>query len=632
MARLKTKAKKDFFGFLLGDSLEKGGRRKASSDVLSKAERWGVKEQSVEKGTRPSTWRLVPVYLLIFGSFILILGRSFDLQIIKGASFFGSAQGNRMRVVVDHAPRGAVFDRNGNVLAENIPGYRLVLDSSLVARDKRSDLIDRLSKILGEKLDKKKIFDSKESQITLKTDLSNEKALSVQAQENDLPGVSLEISPIRSYPEKDLTSHIIGYTSQADKDDLAKKIAIPYGLGDQVGKFGVEQGLESVLRGVNGYKLISTDASGRKSGEVYESKSIPGRSVYLSIDLDLQRVVKDSLQKWMSTKGARGGSAVALDPNTGQILAMVSLPSFDNNLFAKGISESDYSRLISDPSKRLLNRSISASYPPGSTFKMVTSVAGLESGAINPDTKIDDPGFINLGGIIFNNWYWTDHHKTEGSINVARALARSTDTFFYQVGERTGEKAIQSWAQTFGLGKKTGVNIPGEEAGLVPTEKWKREVKGEPWYPGDTLNISIGQGDLLATPMQMSLVTVVFANGGKLLTPTLLRDSSPQVVKQNFLKKDTIDIVRDGLYQDTIGDGNVGWLFGNFKIQTAGKTGSAESGNGAPHAWYTAFAPFNPPAGGPRLVVTVQVEDAGHGSEISAPAVKDIFSWFFSNR
>jgi len=626
--RLRSKEFKNFFGFAFADSLEKGGRRNTSAGNLAKAQDWGAKTAKYEKEFRLSPWRLAVVYLVVFGCLVLVLGKSLDLQIIKGASFFGSAKTNSLRVVVDHAPRGAIFDRNGKILAENIPGFRLVLEKGAVSKEKQEKLVDDLSKILGEELDKNELFSSDEDLVVIKTNLSNDKALLIEAQIESLPGMTLEVRPVRSYPEKDLLANILGYTSEADQKDLAKKTTVPYSLGDSVGKFGVEQSMESVLRGVNGYTLISTDASGNKTGQVYESQRKPGKSIYLSIDLDLQRVTRDSLAKWMKTKGAQSGSSVVLDPSTGEILAMVSLPSFDNNLFAKGISQKDYSNLINDSDKRLINRPISASYPPGSTFKMITSVAGLESGVIKPDTKIVDQGFINLGGIIFNNWYWTDHEKTEGAINIVRALARSTDTFFYEVGMRTGEKTVQDWAKKFGLGQKSGIDLPGEEAGLVPTAEWKKQTKGEPWYPGETLNISIGQGDLLATPLQISLVTAAFANGGKLIIPTIQKDSPPTVLKENFLKEQTLKTVREGLYQNTVGDGNVGWLFASFPVPTAGKTGSAETGNGAPHAWYTGFAPYI----SPKIVVTVQVENAGHGSEVSAPVVKDVFTWYFSTR
>jgi len=625
------KAKK--FGFVFGETLETSRKKKAATNIkdLKFAESWGDQYENERGGKfKISAWRLVPIYFFLFSGALILFGRAVDLQLIRGGLFLGRAEGNRIRLIINHAPRGAIFDRNGKVLAQNLPGFTLVLDPQGLPKEKINQVAAKLSSILNipevELLAKFKNVGDKLA--TLVTNLPIEKALAIDAESNNLPGVQLEVNPIRDYPYKEVTASILGYTAEADSKDIQGKIAIPYNLGDQVGKFGVEQSMEDTLRGIDGYDLETITAQGEKKGGIYKTEPAIGQNITLSIDIDLQKFVYNTLSTEIRNVGATSGSAVVLDPSTGEILALVSIPSFDDNLFAKGISEQEYSALINSSLKPLLNRAIGASYPPGSTFKMVSGTAGLETGTIKKDTKINDLGFITLGSHIFQNWLWIDHHQTEGQINIVRAIARSTDTFFYQIGQRMGEKPIQDWAKTFGLGKTTGIELPGEEAGLVPTEEWKLQTKKEPWYPGDTLNLSIGQGDLLATPLQLSMVTACFANGGKLLSPTILKDNGPNVIKENFLKKETIDTIREGLYQDNIGDGNVGWLFGNFKIPTAGKTGSAESGQVFPHAWYTAMAPY-PNA---KIVATVQVENAGHGSEISAPVVKQIFEWWFSNR
>jgi penicillin-binding protein 2 len=615
-----------------GDLIETSKFKKVrfGSEFVRNAENWGRKERRTEAKFSLSPWRLMFVYVGFIAIFLIIFARAFDLQVIKGYGFLNKAEGNRVQLLTSHAPRGVIYDRNGKILAQNVPSIRLVLDPSYLPSERRKEVIDKLSQIL--KVNKnplnKKFKQVKDKPITLVNNLPTDKSLVIEAEAGNLPGIQLEVRPIRLYPYKDLMSHLLGYTLEADEKDIEKQIPSPYVLGDQVGKAGIEQAAEGDLRGVNGYRLISVSASGEKKGEIYNSNPITGQDITLSIDLDLQKFVYSSLNKMMRKEGARGGSAVVLNSNTGELLAMVSIPSFDNNFFSKGIERTRYNTLISSQTKPLINRAIGASYPPGSTFKIVSSVAGLESGTISPNTKIVDPGYVTLGNQVFKNWLWNDQRRTEGAINVVRALARSTDTFYYRLGQKMGEEPLIKYAQIFGLGKKTEIELPEEISGLVPTEEWKLKTKGEPWYPGETLNLSIGQGDLLVTPLQLAVVTLAVANGGKLVRPTIYKTKHANIIKQNFLKKVTIDTVKEGMYKNTVGDGNVGWLFAGFNTPSAGKTGTAESGQEMPHAWYTGYAP-HPNA---KIVATVMVEYAGHGSELCAPVVKDIFNWYFKNR
>ncbi|OGY26185.1 MAG: penicillin-binding protein 2 [Candidatus Woykebacteria bacterium RBG_16_43_9] len=628
------------FGIAFWERLEFVKRRRnlVTSLELVKATNWGEdprdEQSKKEDKLKLSNWRMAWVYVVFSALIAILLARAFELQVIRGTIFLGEAQGNHVRVEIDHAPRGVIYDRNGVILAQNKPGFRLFIEPKVVPKEKKEQVLSLLSQILeiSEKELEKKMGSDKD-QVTLSNNLSSDKALSIEAKAEKLPGAGLEVNPIRDYPFKEVVAPILGYTTEADQKDLARNIEQPYELGDKVGKEGVEATFEETLRGTNGYSLINVSAAGEKKGQFYESASNPGGSVTLSIDIKLQKFVYELLRKKISSLGAKGASAVVLDPNSGEVLALVSLPAYDNNLFSQRLSQREYDKLISNPDKLLLNRPMGAAYPPGSTFKMVTATAGLEEGAISPTSKIVDKGFIILGTQVFQNWLWIDHKKTEGAIDVVRALARSTDTFFYRLGQMIGEKQIEKYALAFRLGSKTGIELSGEVPGLVPNEEWKLSTKGEVWYPGETLNISIGQGDLLVSPLQLSKVTAVFANGGKLITPTILKTNKAKIKKASFLKKETIETVREGLYQDTIGDGNVGWLFGGFKPKSAGKTGTAEAGEKGPHAWYTGYAPYSPRGeAGPKaeIVATVMIEHAGHGSEVAAPVVKDIFSWYFS--
>lgn len=629
MSKFKKK-----FGLLFPEFIQTSKKRKnlPNASELQVAQTWearGFFQEEPRKKQPLSVPRVAAIYFVIAATFLVLLARAFDLQVIQGKIFLGQAEGNRLRLQVNHAPRGVIFDRNGKILAQNAPGFRLLLDPQRVPAGKKVPLISKLSSILGISTDtlEEKLKDAK-GEITLVGDLEPDKALIIEVESKKLPGVELEVSPIRYYPYKEIMSHILGYTAQASTDDLAKKQTIPYAMGDKVGKDGVEASEEEALRGVNGYKLMKVTAKGENKGEIYSSDPKPGQSITLSIDIDLQQIVSEALSKQITKVGVKKASAVVLNPSTGEVLASVSLPSYDDNLFAKKLTEQEYQNLTSNPDNLLLNRAVGAAYPPGSTFKMITATAGLETGAITRDTKITDPGFITLGNQVFENWLWRESHRTEGSINVIQALVRSTNTFFYQVGRMVGEKMIVKYANLFGLGQKTGIELPGETAGLIPTEEWKLATKGEPWYPGETLSMSIGQGDVLVSPLQLSMVTATFANGGRLVTPTILKKDKPKVVREKFIKNETLKTVQEGLYQVVTGPGGLGWVFGSFKTPSAGKTGSAESGQEKPHAWYTAYVPY-PDA---KIVATAMVENAGHGSEVSAPVVKQIFEWWFAHR
>ncbi len=626
------KKNKDIFGAAFGGFESFKNRKKAPDALqLKNADAWGRHSSDREtKNQNVSPWRLVPIYIYFFGVILILLARAFDLQIIQGKIFVSESKGNHVRIEIKHAPRGVIFDRNGVILAQNKPGYRLLVEPNSLQPKNKKNTYNKLAGVLGvtTKEIEKQIQKSNQESVTIQPNLSAEKARLIEAEEGSLPGVVVEINPIRFYPYGELTAHILGYTAEADENDLEKDQKIPYELGDKVGKAGIEQTYEQKLRGKNGYKLINVSAKGTKKGEIYESDPLPGQSITLSIDIELQKFLHESLKKKMNENGAKAASGVVLDPFTGEIIALVSIPTYDNNIFSTNLKHEDYEELISNPDKLLLNRAVGASYPPGSTFKIITAAAGLETGVITKETKILDTGYITLGNLVFKNWLWNDQKRTEGNINVVRAIARSTDTFFFRLGQMVGEENIEKYALNFGMGKITGIELQAETAGLVPNEEWKLATLGEGWYPGDTLNISIGQGYLLVSPLQLTLANAVFANGGNLVKPTLVKTSQPTIKKSNFLTKNTLDAVNEGLYQDTVGDGNVGWLFGNFNIKSAGKTGTAEAGEAGPHAWYTGYAPY--PNG--RIVVTVQMEHAGHGSEECAPVVKEIFKWWFAKR
>jgi penicillin-binding protein 2 len=406
---------------------------------------------------------------------------------------------------------------------------------------------------------------------------------------------------------------------------------------------GIEEQYESVLRGVNGKELIETDALGRTIKKIGEKQPFSGRDVRLTLDLRLQKLVKDAfLDK-------EKGAVVASDPSTGEILAVYSSPSFDPNLFTMPQtveSSKALKNILESKESPLFNRAIGGVYPSGSTFKIVTAAAGLETGKISAKTEIEDVGEIKIGPYRFPNWYFLQYGGKDGMVNVVRALKRSNDIFFYKAGEMVGLDSLVLMARKFGLSEKTGIDFPHESKGLMPDEEWKKKTIGDNWYLGDTYHLAIGQGYLLVTPLQINLMTNVIANGGKLCRPHLrLNDQSDSNASDVLcwdigLKTETISLIKEGMKEACL-EGGTAWPFFDFKIQSLTsqetekisvgcKTGTAEFGdpNNNTHGWFTVFAPFEKP----KITMTILVEGAGEGSNVAAPVAKKVLSeWLRSN-
>lgn len=531
-------------------------------------------------------WKVVlPIGLCVILFFGLFL-RLFSLQIVKGLENRSLAEGNRIKVKVIHAPRGVILDRNGKILAANSPGFRL-LDGT-----------------------KKVKF------------ITREQALQLEAL-NDSNAGNLEIDSLRTYPFGERLSHVLGYTGEISEDQLKDST---YHLGDQVGETGIEGSYEKTLRGTDGGEIIEVDAIGKKLRTLREIPPIAGKNLTLTIDSDLQVKTFDLLKQAVGKAGSCCGAAVVEDPQTGQILAMVSIPSYDNNYFTGIPDEDQISEIFNNKNSPVLNRVIGGTYPPGSTYKIVTSIAGLSSGKITARTQIEDTGEIFLGPFRFTNWYFTQYGKTEGSVNLEKALQRSNDTYYYRVGELIGEQTLIDWSRKLKVGGKLGIDIPGEASGLVPDNKWKQANFGQPWYPGDTLHMAIGQGFVLTTPLQVLGFTSFIAADGKLYKPQLSLTQSPKALISDLVSSEYIKEIRKGMATVTL-NGGTAWPFFNFPFKTAGKTGTAEFGSeGKTHAWYTGFAPIDDP----KIALTVLVEGGGEGSSVSAPVAKEIFRWFLS--
>lgn len=553
-------------------------------------------ERGVETTDLTGIWKRVIFKVVVIVVFSVLIFRIFHLQIIEGKNSRELADSNRIQVKIIHAPRGVIYDRNGQILAQNEPGFRLV--------EKNGQ---------GQKVQY----------------LSRDLALQMEVR-GDTKYQDLEIDSIRYYPLGVKLSHILGYVGEITSEELKDPKFASFKLGDKIGRGGIEETYEKVLRGIDGGEVIEVDSQGRKIRTLRKKEAIPGQNLYLTIDSKLQSLAFDKLTEGVRVAGSCCGALVAEDPSTGAILALVSLPSYD----PKRVEQ-----FLDAPNSPLLNRAIAGVYPPGSTFKIATSLAGLSSSKITPQTQFEDSGVIYLGPFKFSNWYFTQYGKTEGLVDVVKALKRSNDTFFYRVGQATGEKVLAQTAKKLGLGQKLGIDLPGEETGVIPDNDWKQKFIGQIWFPGDTLHMAIGQGFVLTTPLQITYLISTVASTGKQFPPVLaykITDTTGKLVKQfkfdvmeNSQKFDSrdLEVVKKGLAQVTQ-NGGTAWPFFTFPIPTAGKTGTAEYGDpkGRTHAWYTSYGPIDDP----KIALTVLIEGGGEGSTVAAPIAKEIYRWSFS--
>ncbi len=536
-------------------------------------------------------WRRLIFIIFLMVVFSILLIRLFNLQIIEGKNNRELADSNRIQTKVIHAPRGVIYDRNGKILAQNEPAFRLIGNTKII-RLSRDD--------------------------ALKMEIKGDSAFE-----------NLEIDSIRTYTKGAKMAHVLGYVSEITAEELKNPSYKNYKSGDLIGRGGIEEAYERVLRGIDGGEIIEVDAQGKKVRTLRKNDAIPGQNLFLTIDADLQDVAYSLLEEAIKKAGSCCGSLIGVEPLNGEVLTLVSYPSFDPQKVSEALDRED---------SPILNRVLAGVYPPGSTFKIVSALAGLVSGKITDKTRFEDIGIINIGSSSFSNWYFTQYGKLEGSMDIVKAFKRSNDTFFYLLGQTVGEEVLASTAKQLGLGKKTGIDIPGEAVGIVPDREWKMKNKGEIWYPGDTLHMSIGQGFVLATPLGINNLVSTIATDGKQFPPHLglkITNSNSQTIKEfkfsesvlKAFKPKYLELVKEGLKEVTK-EGGTAWPFFTFPIQTAGKTGTAEYGDakGKTHAWYTSFAPIDEP----KLVMTVLIEGGGEGSSVAAPVAKEIYRWFLS--
>jgi penicillin-binding protein 2 len=634
-------------------------------------------------------------FAVILG-FVVLLLRLWQLQVMSSQEFQHEADRNRFRLVPIDAPRGIIYDRFGRMLARNVASFSVSVVPAGLPEEatERNAVLERLSKLLGmpveslvrqgevvtpsselasvpvrgpkgpsiEQLLQERTL-SPYAPVNIANNVDRQAAFIIEEEHLKLPGVIVEAKPLRQYIDGPLTAHVLGYVGRIPSERLQDYVGDEkkgYAPDDLVGLTGVELMMESALRGTKGQKHIEVDAFEREVAVIAARPPVQGHNVILTMDLELQRVTEEALREGMRQAGSSVGVAAAMDPRTGEILAMVSLPAYDNNLFSGGISYEDYAELSSDKNHPLVNHAISGQYPPGSSFKIIPASAALQEQVIDRSTTLRCEGILLLPNKYypddltqaqkFRCWVPTGH----GSLNVVGALLNSCDIFFYELAggyrdfEGLGIERLGKYMHMFGFGEPTGMDLSGEAAGLVPSDRWKRQNYGESWVTGDTYNAGIGQGFVLATPLQMLNATAAVANGGTLYRPQLVyrvtdaqgqvvQSLAPEVIRKLDISAENLAIVRQGMLEAVVH--GTAWRAQMSGLAVAGKTGTAEfpavdeqgrlirnkEGLLPTHAWFVAFAPYEDP----EIALVVFLEAGGEGARNAVPVAARILRYYF---
>jgi penicillin-binding protein 2 len=579
--------------------------------------------------------------LFVVGAFAVMLLRLWFLQILKGPDYRIQSENNRIHLQDIPPFRGMLFDRNGALLVDNRPAYNLyVIPEDIQDPRKLSESLESLLGFRGGFLEEKlrtSFAGYSFRPLLLKKNMSRHELAVIETNLYSLPGLVIEVRPQRHYIYGRFASHVIGYLGEISESELKSRQYPDNRMGDLIGKAGVEGKWQNSLNGLRGGEQVEVDAAGRKLRVITRKAPVPGQNIALTLDKDLQEVAENALE-------GKNGAIVALDPNNGEVLALVSSPDFDPNDFIGGIEEAQWKAMVSGKTCSLQNRAITGQYPPGSVFKIVVALGGLEEGLIRPEEEVVCPGRYMLGSHTFRCWKRHGH----GRVNLQRALTESCDVYFYRLGRRLGVDRIALYAQMLGLGKKSGFELGGESSGLIPTSSWKLKRWGIPWQAGETISTSIGQSFVLATPLQIANMIAAVFNGGYLYRPKVIlwvgkenekADTfSPSFMGRIKAKQENLALIRDalvGVVSDPRGTGGRARIPG---IVVAGKTGTAQvisfrkehafSRDGElplefrDHAWFAAVAP----AREPRLALAVLVEHGGHGGSAAAPLAKEVIA------
>jgi penicillin-binding protein 2 len=581
---------------------------------------------------------------VVIAAFVVLIARLLFLQVVKGGELRRLSEINSIRLRSVDAPRGLIYDAHNRIIADNRPSYNLsitVKDANPLERT-----IEKLSRYAG--IDEAQLWESLEKAkgtpafkpVLLKPDIGRDALAAIEVNRWDLPGIQVNVSPRRDYIFSPSLSHLVGYMGEISVEELKNKIYSDCKSGDFIGKYGIERAREDWLRGKRGGQQVEVNATGQVVRVLNTVDATPGHNIVLSIDQSLQLTAEQLLAD-------KAGAAVAVDPSTGQVLAMASSPEFDQNAFISGMSHDTWNALISDPQHPLENKAIQAEYPPASTYKIIVAAAGLEEGVIDEDTSYFCPGFLRFGNRTYRCWKKWGH----GEVNVLKALSESCDVFFYKVGLELGVDRLAWYANAFGLGEPTGVDLDHEADGLIPTAQWKKKRTGVSWQKGETLSVAIGQGFNLVTPLQMAMVVAAIGNGGIRYRPMIVKtirtadgrtiyESAPEVLGRLPISQSNLWLVREGLFKAVNDRHGTAWRSRLEGMAMSGKTGTAqvagrrENATGGDsdwgtikdHAWFVAYAPREDP----RIAVSVMIEHGEHGSSAAAPVAAEMIRFYLS--
>ncbi len=600
--------------------------------------------------TADSDWykqRLNGVMLWVMAVFVVLVARLFYLQVIEGREYRRLSENNCIRLQSLDASRGLIFDRTGKLLVENRPSF----DLSIILKDAKpvEETIEKLAEYMNvpvrELMSRISGGNSCLSYkpVLLKRDIGRDVLAAIEVHKFDLPGVIVNVKPIRHYIKKQSAAHLLGYLGEINAKELKRGVYKGCKPGDFIGKFGVEKVYERYLRGERGGRQVEVDVTGQMVRVLKTVETRPGHNILLTIDQELQQKTEELL------KGLTGAAA-AMNPSTGQVLALVSSPSFDQNAFVTGLSHKQWRDLRDNPAKPMSNKVVQGEYPPASTYKIVTAMACLEEGVIDETTTFFCPGHYRLGNRVFRCWKRGGH----GDVDIVKALTESCDVFFYRAGEMLGVDRLAWYAVACGLGAPTGIDLDHEGKGLIPTAAWKKKHFGVPWQRGETLPVAIGQGFNLVTPMQMLVLTSAVANGGIIKKPFLLKSIETvegTVVYKNQSRNtgklpfsiETMEIVKKSLWKvANEKEGTAYWHVHINDLDISGKTGTAQvvsrkRGDTAyeedeskraehlkPHAWFVAYAPSEKP----EIAIAVIVEHGGHGSSSAGPIAREMIKTY----
>ncbi len=597
----------------------------------------------------PQKNNLGGLILIMFFFLTVFFLRITYLQVVRGAYYAEKADHNRIRTLFVDAPRGLIFDRNHKILADNQPKFDLVAVPGLLPTNssEKGQLFQKINQTIS--LDQgetnKRLTSEKVDSflpVVLKEDLNREEALQLERLSIDWPGISVQKRAKRFYPLAEASAHILGYNGKISPEEF--KSRSDYLPTDVIGREGVEANYESQLRGTKGGQEFEIDSQGKTQRIVGEKNAVIGQSLVLNIDLDLQKEAYNALKDKVIESGGDGGAVVAIDPRDGGVLALANYPSFDDNEFEKGLSPEKFQEFFGSSSRPMFDRAIAGTYPPGSTFKPLVAIGALDKKVITPSEVINCPDKLQIGQWTFADW------KYHGPTDLNKAIAESVNPYFYIIGGGWGDKKglgpenIKYYATLLGLGQKLGIDIPQEACGLVPDPDWKKATKQESWYVGDTYHLSIGQGDLLVTPLQLADYISALVNGGTLYQPhlvdyienpdgTVAEKKKPVLLRKNIFSAGDLASVKQAMAMTVSSESGSGRrlqeLGQQYGIQIGGKTGTAQNGDGDRyHAWFVGFAPIE----NPEIVVVALVEKGGEGYQTALPVAERVLAKYLEKR